>query len=58
MVMLLKAVSANKRDQPLFWCGEISDVPQGREPYDSVVRQVERTERVLSKSLWLERNQW
>lgn len=55
LVMLLKAASANRRISR-FFVGEISDVPQGREPFDSVVRQVERTERVL-KSLWLERNQ-
>ncbi len=55
LVMLLKATAANNRISR-FFVGEISDVPQGREPYDSIVRQVERTERVL-KSLWLERNQ-
>jgi hypothetical protein len=54
MVMLLKAVDQNRKISR-FFVGEISDLPEGREPFDSVVRQVERAERVI-KTLWLERN--
>jgi len=51
MVMLLKAVTGNRKISR-FFVGEISDLPEGREPFASVVQQVERTERVL-KTLWL-----
>jgi hypothetical protein len=36
--------------------GDVSDLPEGRESFASVLQQVERTERVL-KTLWRERNQ-
>ena len=55
MVMLLKAVDGNRK-LSRFFVGEISDLPEGRESFESVVQQVERTERVL-KTLWLDRNQ-
>jgi hypothetical protein len=37
--------------------GNISDLPEGREPLAPALQQVERTERVL-KSVWRERNQF
>ena len=55
MVMLLKAVFDRKRISR-FLVGGISDLPQGREPLEAVIQQVERTERVL-KTHWRERNQ-
>ncbi|MGZ8939963.1 MAG: hypothetical protein ACXW32_12190 [Limisphaerales bacterium] len=55
MVMLLQAVAAKKRISR-FFVGDISDVPEGREPLASAIQQVERTERVL-KTLWREQHQ-
>ncbi len=54
MVMLLQAVFDHKRIAR-FFVGNISDLPEGRESFDSALQQVERTERVL-KSVWRERN--
>lgn len=55
VVMLLQAVFS-RRKISRFFVGNISDLPEGREPLSSAVQQVERTERVL-KSVWRERNQ-
>jgi hypothetical protein len=55
VVMLLQAVFTKRRISR-FCVGNISDLPEGREPLTSVVQQVERAERVL-KSVWRERNQ-
>jgi hypothetical protein len=55
VVMLLQAVFDRQRISR-FFVGNISDLPDGREPLTSAMQQVERTERVL-KSLWRERNQ-
>lgn len=55
VVILLQAVFSQKRISR-FFVGNISDLPQGREPLSSAMQQVERTERVL-KALWRERNQ-
>jgi hypothetical protein len=54
MVMLLQAVLDHKRITR-FFVGNISDLPEGRESFDSALQQVERTERVL-KSLWRDRH--
>jgi hypothetical protein len=54
VVMLLQAVFDRKRITR-FFVGNISDLPEGRESFNSALQQVERTERVL-KSLWRERN--
>jgi hypothetical protein len=56
VVMLLQAVFSKKRISR-FLVGNISDLPQGREPLAPALQQVERTERVL-KSIWRERNQF
>jgi hypothetical protein len=53
--MLLQAVFGNKRISR-FLVGNISDLPEGREPLTSAMQQVERTERLL-KSVWRQRNQ-
>jgi len=55
VVMLLQAALAGKRISR-FFVGNISDLPEGREPLEAVMRQVERTELVL-KTLWSERHQ-
>ena len=55
VVMLLQAVAARQRISR-FCVGNISDLPEGRETFASVVQQVERTEGVL-QSLWRERHQ-
>jgi hypothetical protein len=55
VVMLLQAVFGKKRISR-FLVGNISDLPEGREPLAPALQQVERTERVL-KSVWRERNQ-
>src|SRR5271157_3663846 len=55
VVMLLQAVFSKKRISR-FLVGNISDLPEGREPLAPALQQVERTERVL-KSIWRERNQ-
>lgn len=55
VVMLLHAVISKKRISR-FFVGNISDLPEGREPLAAAMQQVERTERVL-KALWRERNQ-
>jgi hypothetical protein len=54
MVILLKAVF-DSRHISRFFVGNISDLPQGREPLEAVLQQVERTERVL-KTFWREHN--
>jgi hypothetical protein len=54
VVMLLQAVFGKKR-MSRFLVGNISDLPEGREPLAPALQQVERTERVL-KSVWRERN--
>ncbi|HEV7924901.1 MAG TPA: hypothetical protein VGR14_06075 [Verrucomicrobiae bacterium] len=56
VVMLLQAVFSKKRISR-FLVGNISDLPEGREPLAPALQQVERTERVL-KSVWRERNQF
>ena len=56
VVMLLQAVFSRKRISR-FLVGNISDLPEGREPLAPALQQVERTERVL-KSVWRERNQF
>jgi hypothetical protein len=56
LVMLLQAVFSKKR-MSRFMVGNISDLPEGREPLAPALQQVERTERVL-KSVWRERNQF
>jgi hypothetical protein len=56
LVMLLQAVFSKKR-MSRFLVGNISDLPEGREPLAPALQQVERTERVL-KSVWRERNQF
>jgi len=56
VVMLLQAVFSKKR-MSRFLVGNISDLPEGREPLAPALQQVERTERVL-KSVWRERNQF
>jgi hypothetical protein len=56
VVMLLHAVFSKKR-MSRFMVGNISDLPEGREPLAPALQQVERTERVL-KSVWRERNQF
>lgn len=55
VVMLLNAVFRQKGISR-FFVGEISDLPEGREPLTSAMRQVERTEGVL-KTVWRERHQ-
>jgi hypothetical protein len=54
VVMLLQAVH-EKKSISRFLVGNISDLPEGREPLPSAMQQVERTERVL-KSLWRARH--
>jgi hypothetical protein len=54
VVMLLQAVH-DKKSISRFLVGNISDLPEGREPLPSAMQQVERTERVL-KSLWRARH--
>ncbi len=54
MVMLLQAVFNRKRITR-FLVGNITDLPEGGESFNSALQQVERTERVL-KALWRERN--
>ncbi|HEY3863659.1 MAG TPA: hypothetical protein VGO59_17425 [Verrucomicrobiae bacterium] len=56
LVMLLQAVF-NKKRMSRFAVGNISDLPEGREPLAPALQQVERTERVL-QSVWRERNQF
>jgi hypothetical protein len=56
VVMLLHAIF-NKKRISRFLVGNISDLPEGREPLAPALQQVERTERVL-KSVWRERNQF
>lgn len=55
VVMLLNAVFRQKGISR-FFVGQISDLPEGREPLTSAMRQVERTEGVL-KTVWRERHQ-
>ncbi|HVM48462.1 MAG TPA: hypothetical protein VMU04_10575 [Candidatus Acidoferrum sp.] len=55
VVMLLQAVFQRRRISR-FFVGNISDLPEGREPLASALAQVERTERVL-KSVWCERHE-
>src|ERR1043166_6818619 len=55
VVILLNAVWADKKISR-FLVGDISDVPEGREPFASAIPQVERTECVL-KTLWRQRNE-
>ncbi len=55
VVLLLHAVFDQKRISR-FLVGQISDLPEGREPLTAAMQQVERTERVL-KSVWRERHQ-
>jgi hypothetical protein len=55
VVILLHAVFSNRRISR-FLVGNISDLPEGREPFASAMQQVERTERVL-KAVWRERHQ-
>src|SRR3954468_20954741 len=55
VVILLKAVASNKKISR-FLVGDISDLPEGREPFTSAMPQVERTERVL-KTLWRQRHE-
>jgi hypothetical protein len=52
VVMLLQAV-LGKKSISRFFVGNISDVPEGREPLAQAMQQVERTERVL-KAIWRE----
>jgi hypothetical protein len=52
VVMLLQAVFG-KKGISRFLVGNISDLPEGREPLASAMQQVERTERVL-KAVWRE----
>jgi hypothetical protein len=52
VVMLLQAVFG-KKSISRFFVGNISDLPEGREPLASAMQQVERTERVL-KAIWRE----
>jgi hypothetical protein len=54
MVILLKAVF-DSRHISRFFVGSISDLPQGREPLEAILQQVERPDRVL-KTLWREHN--
>jgi len=54
VVMLLQAIFS-QRSISRFFVGNISDLPEGREPLSSAMQQVERTERVL-KALWRERH--
>ena len=54
VVMLLQAVLERKRISR-FFVGNISDLPEGKESFNSALQQVERTERVL-KSFWRERH--
>ncbi|MGA2177522.1 MAG: hypothetical protein ABSH38_21315 [Verrucomicrobiota bacterium] len=54
VVMLLHAAFGH-RSISRFFVGDISDLPEGREPLSAIWQQVERTERVL-KSLWRERH--
>jgi hypothetical protein len=56
VVMLLQAVLGKKRISR-FSVGNISDLPEGREPLAPALQQIERTERVL-KAVWRERNQF
>ena len=56
VAMLLQAVFSKKRISR-FLVGNISDLPEGREPLAPALQQVDRTERVL-KSIWRERNQF
>jgi hypothetical protein len=55
VVMLLQAVF-DKKGISRFLVGNISDLPEGREPLASAMQQVERAERVL-KAVWRERHQ-
>jgi hypothetical protein len=55
VVMLLQAVFARKSISR-FFVGNISDLPEGREPLAPAMQQVERTERVL-KAVWREHHQ-
>jgi hypothetical protein len=55
VVMLLQAVFG-KKSISRFLVGNISDLPEGREPLASAMQQVERTERVL-KAVWREHHQ-
>jgi hypothetical protein len=52
VVMLLQAVFSQKSISR-FFVGNISDLPEGREPLASAMQQVERIERVL-KAVWRE----
>ena len=52
----LRVSAEAKKRISRFFVGNISDLPEGREPLSSAIQQVERTERVL-KALWRERNQ-
>jgi len=52
VVMLLQAVFG-KKGISRFFVGNISDLPEGREPLAPAMQQVERTERVL-KAVWRE----
>jgi len=54
VVMLLQAAFGRKHITR-FFVGNITDLPEGRESFDSALQQVERTERVL-KSIWRERH--
>jgi hypothetical protein len=54
VVMLLHAVFERKRISR-FFVGNISDLPEGKESFNSALQQVERTERVL-KSFWREKH--
>jgi len=55
VVMLLQAVFG-KKSISRFFVGNISDLPEGREPLAPAMQQVERTERVL-KAVWREHHQ-
>jgi hypothetical protein len=55
VAMLLQGTTAQKRISR-FFVGGISDLPEGRESFGSVLQQVERTERML-KSFWREQHQ-
>lgn len=54
VVMLLQAVFAKGRISR-FFVGNITDLPEGKEPLTAAIQQVERTERVL-KAVWRDRN--
>ena len=52
LVMLLRAVLEGRRISR-FFVGQITDLPEGREPLPAAIQQVERTERVL-RTVWRE----